>query len=66
MALTLVVRTHLYYYNLQIAIARLILHLSHGEHTVRQSQSKLMLMRAARSIVSLTNFLAIEPFTPAW
>ncbi|KAJ5820638.1 hypothetical protein N7474_006229 [Penicillium riverlandense] len=65
-SLTLAVRIHLYYYNLQIAIARLILHLSDGEHTIRQSQSKLMLMRAARSIISLTNFLAIEPFTPLW
>ncbi|RAO65909.1 uncharacterized protein BHQ10_001921 [Talaromyces amestolkiae] len=65
-SLTLAIRIHFYYYNLQIAIARLILHLSDGEHTARQSQSKLMLMHAARSIVSLTNFLAIEPFTPCW
>ncbi|KAF9885321.1 hypothetical protein FE257_013038 [Aspergillus nanangensis] len=65
-SLTLAVKIRLWYHNLQIAIARLVLHISNGQPIAQQSESKWMLMCAARSIVELTHFMTIEPFTPCW
>ncbi|KAL1629747.1 hypothetical protein SLS56_005270 [Neofusicoccum ribis] len=60
------VRIRLAYYNVIITLARLTLHVGNGEPSERQSESVRMLLSAARSILDLTKYLDLEPYTPLW
>lgn len=54
------------YYNLQICISRLALHICPDQRSLRRSESKMCLLAAARSIIESTPYIAIDPITPVW
>ncbi|KAK3640783.1 hypothetical protein LTR56_011660 [Elasticomyces elasticus] len=62
----LALRIHFAYYNLQICMSRVSLHICPQEASSRRSDSKMCLLLAARSIIESTPFIAMEPFTPVW
>jgi signal transduction histidine kinase len=55
-------RTHYYYYHLVIALSRLTLHVSHD--VARSENAMRGLLETARSIIDLTRFIDVEPYTP--
>jgi hypothetical protein len=62
----LALRIHFAYYNLQICMSRVSLHIRSQGDSSRRSQSRSCLLRAARSIIESTPFITMEPFTPVW
>ncbi|EXJ56385.1 uncharacterized protein A1O5_12652, partial [Cladophialophora psammophila CBS 110553] len=62
----LALRSHLAYYNLRICLSRLTIHVTHDKGSQRRSEAKRDLMLAARSIVELMQFCALEPYSPVW
>ncbi|KAK5049452.1 hypothetical protein LTR84_004381 [Exophiala bonariae] len=54
------------YYNLQICIARLVLHICLDQRSLRRSESKRCLLTAARSIIESSPYIPIDPITPVW
>jgi len=62
----LALRIHFAYYNLQICMSRVALHIRPQENSPRRAQSRSCLLRAARSIIESTPYIAMEPFTPVW
>jgi hypothetical protein len=56
------IRTHFYYFHLVIALERMELHLSSGGRTLNESMRNLL--SAARTVVELTRFIDVEPYTP--
>ncbi|KAL3441412.1 hypothetical protein BJX65DRAFT_313852 [Aspergillus insuetus] len=57
-------RTHYYYYHLVIALSRLTLHVSRD--VARSENAMRALLDTARSIVDLTRFIDVEPYTPTF
>ncbi|KAJ9156664.1 Fungal specific transcription factor [Pleurostoma richardsiae] len=55
--------TQYYYYHLVIALERLTLHLG-GENGTKRQESKRKLLGAARTVIELTRFIDVEPYTP--
>ncbi|UKZ47977.1 hypothetical protein TrVGV298_002213 [Trichoderma virens] len=58
------IRTHFYYFHLVIALERMKLHLSSDRQTTDDSLRTLL--RAARTVVELTRFIDVEPYTPVF
>ncbi|GKZ51372.1 hypothetical protein AbraIFM66951_005519 [Aspergillus brasiliensis] len=58
------IRTHFYYLHLVIALERMKLHLSSEKHTTDESLRTLL--SAARTVVELTRFIDVEPYTPVF
>jgi len=62
--------THYLYYGLLLALSRAKLHLeSRSEEAssqTRQQETKKIIMRTSRSILELTRFVDVEPYTPVW
>jgi hypothetical protein len=56
--------THFRYYSLVIALARLTLYLSANESSPRTEENKRTLMRAARMVIELIQFVDTAPHTP--
>ncbi|KAJ5301515.1 hypothetical protein N7508_006378 [Penicillium antarcticum] len=56
--------THLRYYSLVIALARLTLYLSANETSPRTEENKRTLMMAARMVIELIQFVDTAPHTP--
>ncbi|KIV97399.1 hypothetical protein PV10_01154 [Exophiala mesophila] len=56
-------QTQMLYYNLQIAICRLLIHVNVDRRCMAVAESKSMLMKTARRIVELMSFIPIEPST---
>ncbi|KAL2829060.1 fungal-specific transcription factor domain-containing protein [Aspergillus pseudoustus] len=57
-------RTHYYYYHLVIALSRLTLHVSH--EVARSENAMRALLDTARSVIDLTRFIDVEPYTPTF
>ncbi|KAF0330649.1 fungal specific transcription factor [Colletotrichum asianum] len=57
--------TQLYYFHLVIALERMSLQLDEGGGQ-RQQESRKDLLRAARSIIELTRYIDVEPYTPVF
>lgn len=55
-------RTNFYYFHLVIAIERMKIHLCPERKTLENSLRTLL--TAARTIVELTRFIDVEPYTP--
>ncbi|KAH6869509.1 fungal-specific transcription factor domain-containing protein [Thelonectria olida] len=55
--------TQYYYYHILISLERLRLHLG-GDSGFRQQASKQKLLAAARTVIELTRFIDVEPYTP--
>jgi hypothetical protein len=62
----LALRIHFAYYNLQICMSRVSLHIGPQGASARRSDSSMGLLLAARSIIEATPFIPMEPFTPVW
>ncbi|KAK2684476.1 hypothetical protein QWA68_016280, partial [Fusarium oxysporum] len=56
-------QTHFSYYHLVIGLERLTLHVDKDEG-LRRQESRLRLMNTAKSIISLTQFIELEPHVP--
>ncbi|KAL2815129.1 fungal-specific transcription factor domain-containing protein [Aspergillus granulosus] len=57
-------RTHYYYYHLAIALSRLTLHVSRD--VARSENAMRVLLNTARSVIDLTRFIDVEPYTPTF
>ncbi|CEL03534.1 hypothetical protein ASPCAL04688 [Aspergillus calidoustus] len=57
-------RTHYYYYHLTIALSRLTLHVSRD--VAKSENAMRTLLDTARSIIDLTRFIDVEPYTPTF
>ncbi|KAF3392675.1 hypothetical protein F1880_008625 [Penicillium rolfsii] len=60
----IVIRTHFYYFHFVIAIERMKLHLTPQRH--KADESLRTLLKAAKTIVELTSFIDVEPYTPVF
>lgn len=60
----LALRIHFSYYNLQICISRLTLHICVDQNSHRGSESKKCLLLAARYVIESTPYIPMEPYTP--
>jgi hypothetical protein len=62
--------THYHYHSLLLALARATLHLesrpAEGSDPTRLLRSKQAIMQASRSILELTRFIDVQPYTPVW
>lgn len=60
-------RIHLLYYNMLAALSRLSLYVCERDgNTEYQTQSKIRLMEAARSMLNLCHLITLEAHTPTW
>lgn len=59
-----VLYTNFRYYSLVIALARLAIRLGANEISPRTEESKRTLMRAARTVIELIQFVDTAPYTP--
>lgn len=61
-------RLQLFYYNALIAFSRVTAHIGADEpsNLERQNESKMSMMRCARSVLELTKFIDVETYTPSW
>ncbi|KAL3456124.1 fungal-specific transcription factor domain-containing protein [Aspergillus heterothallicus] len=57
-------RTHYYYYHIVIALSRLTLHVSHD--VARSENAMRTLLDTARSVINLTRYIDVEPYTPTF
>ncbi|KAE8337782.1 hypothetical protein BDV24DRAFT_166916 [Aspergillus arachidicola] len=60
----IVIRTHFYYFHLVMALERMKLHLSSERRTTEDSLRTLL--NAAGTVVELTRFIDVEPYTPVF
>jgi hypothetical protein len=56
------IRTHFYYFHLIIALERMRLHLSPDKQ--KADDSLQTMLNAATTVVELTRFIDVEPYTP--
>lgn len=57
-------QVHFLYYNLQIALSRLQVHVSKDRRCAAVATSKLLLLEIARAIMDTTQFIPLEASTP--
>ncbi|KAK2751490.1 fungal specific transcription factor, partial [Colletotrichum kahawae] len=57
--------THLYYFHLVIVLERMSLQLDE-EGGQRQQESRKNLLQAARTVIELTRYIDVEPYTPVF
>lgn len=62
----LAVRIHFLYCNMLVALSRLAIHVFGDGNSQHQSDHKITLMRAARSIIETTQFVHFDTFNKAW
>lgn len=60
----LALRIHFSYYNLQICMSRLTLHVCVDQSSHRGPESKKRLLLAARYVIESTPYIPMEPYTP--
>ncbi|KAK5049828.1 hypothetical protein LTR84_003946 [Exophiala bonariae] len=59
-----ILQTHFLYYNLQIAMCRLLIHVEGDRRCKAVAESKLLLMKSARMIMEVLSYIPLEPSTP--
>ncbi|KAK9770372.1 hypothetical protein AB5N19_13960 [Seiridium cardinale] len=59
-------RLHYMYHALVIALCRLELHIAVDQGTARMNNTRKLLMNTARTVIHLTTFIELKPYTPLW
>jgi hypothetical protein len=59
-------RLHYMYHALVLSLCRLELHIAVDQDTARMNNTRKLLMNTARTIIHLTTFIDLKPYTPLW
>lgn len=59
-------RLHCVYHALVISLCRLELHIGRDRQSTRATKTTKLLMDTARSIIQLTKYIDMKPYTPLW
>lgn len=62
----MLLRLHYTYHALIISLCRLELHIGPDQNTSRMRNTRQLLMNTARTVLYLTTFIELKPYTPLW